>query len=82
MLWAMDQRGNNYGPLDPAAPRKSLLELTARKTASPMYRDGPDPRQVGYVIRPLRNSNEIELWCELYWTFGWHKGQPRPTPTE
>jgi len=67
-LYARDQFGNRWGPLNEKAPRKSLLHETCRNSARPMYRDYKDgsTKQVGWVVSPPKGEPEYALWCELF----------------
>jgi hypothetical protein len=67
MLIGRDQFGNEWGPLDPKAPKKSLLEQTGRRTAVPMMIDlkSGETIQIGYVVRPEQGTRDSELWVRL-----------------
>jgi hypothetical protein len=68
VLMGRDNYGNTWGPLDPKAPKKSLLDDMCRNSAVPMMRDTKTGhRHVGYVVKPPRGSHEVELWVEFYW---------------
>ena len=67
-LYAHDQFGDEFGPLDPARPKASLLKEMGRRSACPMYHDTKTgAEQIGYVVKPVRGSGECECWCRLYW---------------
>jgi hypothetical protein len=65
-LFARDQFGTVWGPLNPRAPKKSLLESTCCYSAQQMMidtRTGTD--HIGYVVSTPRG--QTNLWCQLYW---------------
>jgi hypothetical protein len=67
ILYARDQFGNNWGPLNPQAPKKSLLEVTCQRSATRMMIDklSGETKHIGYVVSTPRG--EYNLWCSLYW---------------
>ena len=66
-LFAVDQFGNAFGPLNEKSPKKSLLDIMYRKTAQPMYIDQKNgtSKHIGYVVMPTRGSGESEHWCRF-----------------
>ena len=68
-LLGIDQYGEHWNGIDADRPKASLLELTCRKTAVPMYIG--DGQQIGYVIKPERGSGESELWMGLFHVKRW-----------
>ena len=65
-LIGVDQYGRHHGPLDPKAPKRSLLEKLGARSGRPMYVDGKDGQaeKVGYVVSMGRGY--AQLWVCFY----------------